>query len=102
MRVTTVDDRCRLFFRLVFDDFEFSDFSDDRCTKSLFGKKSRARCFGKAFWAVQGGSGRAFWAVQGGPGGHLGGSWGPLGAVLGGLGAILERLFEQSDFGSIF
>ena len=50
----------------------------------------------------RGGSGRAFWAVQGGPGRHLGGSWGPLGAVLGGLGAILERLFEQSDFGSIF
>ena len=38
--VTTVDDRCRLFFRHLFDDFDFLDFSDDRCTKSSFGKKT--------------------------------------------------------------
>ena len=34
--------------------------------------------------------------------GAPGGSGAHLGAALGRLGAILERLFEQSDFGSIF
>ena len=64
------------------------------------------------FWTVQEGPGRLLGGVLGGswgcPGG-FGGSWGcpggsgeRLGRVLGGLGAILERLFEQSDFGSIF
>ena len=96
--MTTADDRCRLFFRLVFDDFEFSDFSDDRCTKSLFGKKSRARCFGKAFWGHPGAS----WGVREGILGAPGVSRGHFGRALGGLGAILERLFEQSDFKSIF
>ena len=152
--VTTVDVRCRLFFRHLFDDFELFDFSDDRCTKSSFGKKrgsffrfirknilgqvlrksllrvttvddlcrfvSRlffdelglfdfsekghwARCFGKhlgssggvreGIWGRPGGVREASWGV-------LGGSGGRLGRVLGALGAILERPWRQSDFGS--
>ena len=35
-----MDDRCRFLFRHLFDDFKFLDFSDDRCTKSSFGKKT--------------------------------------------------------------
>ena len=63
-----------------------------------------------------GASEKPFGPSKGDPGGHFGpsrgvregilgapgGSGGHLGAVLGCLGAILERLFEQSDFGSIF
>ena len=41
-------------------------------------------------------------AVREGILGAPGGSGGHLGRVLGGLGVILERLFEQSNFGSIF
>ena len=42
------------------------------------------------------------WGVREGILGAPGGSRGHLGRVLGNLGAILERLFEQSDFGSMF
>ena len=63
-----------------------------------------------------GASEKPFGPSKGDPGGHFGpsrgvregilgapeGSGEQLGAVLGGLGAILERLFEQSDFGLIF
>ena len=66
MRVTTVDDRCRLFFRLFFDDFEFSIFPkkvigpdasenvlgrlfDDFQFFDVSEKGYGARCFGKSF-----------------------------------------------------
>ena len=54
-------------------------------------------------------SGRASWGIRGGSRRPLGRSWGSpewsggrLGRVLGGLRAILERLVEQFNFGSIF
>ena len=59
MRVTTVDDRCRPFFRHVFDDFEVFDF--------LEGPRGAREALG-------GRLGR----VLGGPGGVLGSSWGVL------------------------
>ena len=36
--MTTVDDRCRLFFRLFFDEFEFFDFSEKGYWARRFGK----------------------------------------------------------------
>ena len=77
------------FFPTSFDDFEF-----DRC----FLKRLLGQVLGKAFWGHPGASWGAWEGILGGPGG----SRGRLGRVLGGLGAILERPFEQSDFGSIF
>jgi len=83
MRVTTVDDRCRLFFRLFFDDFEFLDFSE---------KCYWARCFGKRFGSsegvrggllgIRGGSRRPLGGSWGGPGGVRGASWESLGLPL--------------------
>ena len=83
MRVTTVDDRCRLFFRLFFDDFEFLDFSE---------KGYWARCFGKRFGSSEGvregflghpgGVQEASWGVLGLSGGVLGASWEGLGLPL--------------------
>ena len=70
MRVTTVDDRCRLFF---FDFFSTSS--------NFLGRPGGVRE-----------------GILGAPGV----SRGHFGRALGGLGAILERLFEQSDFKSIF
>ena len=109
MRVATGDDRCRLFFRLfstAFDDFDFFDFSDDGSTKSPFGKKPTLILLifpKKCIWPGAsekpfGPSGGVREGILGGPAG----SRGHLGTVLGGLGAILERLFDQSNFGSIF
>ena len=69
------------FFRHVFDDFDFFDFSE---------KGYWARGFGKHFGSTRG--------VREGILGAPGGSGGHLGRVLGGLGAILERLFEQFNF----
>ena len=99
MRVTTVDDRCRLFFRLFFDDFEFSIFP-----KKVIGPDASEKVLGRPR-----GSGRASWGIRGGSRRPLGGSWGSpggsggrLGRVLGALGAILERPLRQSDFGSFF
>ena len=94
MRVTTVDDRCRpLFFRHVFDDFDFFDFSE---------KGYWARCFGKSFGS-SGGIREASWGIrrasEGGPGGLLGdpgalggASWEGLGRSWGDLGATLEAV----------
>ena len=91
--MTTVDDRCRpLFFRHVFDDFDFFDFSEKGYWARGFGKH-----FGSSVGVREGILGH-FWAVRRGRQGILGspeGSGGHLGRVLGGLGAILERLFEQ-------
>ena len=98
--MTTVDDRCRLFF---FDFFStISNFlifpkkiiGPDASEKVL----GRPRRSGRASWGIRGGSRRPLgrsWGSPGRSGGHLG-------RVLGGLGAILERLFEQFNFGSIF
>ena len=73
------------FFRLVFDEFEFVDFSEKGCW---------AGCFGKAFWAV-----------RGGPEGYLGGSWGVrkaswegLGRSWGDLGANFKAVRFRIDF----
>ena len=88
MRVTTVDDRCRLFFRLFFDDFEFFDFSE---------KGYWARCFGKSFGSSEGvregflghpgGVQEASWEVLGLSGEVRGASWEGLGRSWGDLGA---------------
>ena len=97
--MTTVDDRCRLFFRHVFDDFEFLDFP-----KKVIGPDASEKHFGSS-----GGVREGIWGRPGGSGRRLGGSWGSpggsggrLGRVLGALGAILERPLRQSDVGSIF
>ena len=105
--MTVVD----FFFDFVFDDFEFFDFSDDRCTKSSFGKKtgfiffefsekvSWARCFGKAFWAVLGVS----VGVRGASWERLGRSWGNLGASGGVREASWEALGRScGDLGATF
>ena len=94
MQVTTVDDRCR-HFSIFFDDFKIFDFSEDRCTKSSFGKKTglifsnfTKKCLGPGASEKPFGP---FGALREGPGDVLGGSW-----------EILERPLRQSDFGSIF
>ena len=91
-----MEDRCRLFFRHVFDDFEFFDFSE---------KGYWARCFGKRFgssggirgasWGIRRGSGgvrEASWGVLGHSGGLRGASWEGLGRSWGDLGATLEAV----------
>ena len=93
MRVTTVDDRCRLFFRHFFDDFDFLDFSE---------KGHWARCFGKhlgssegvreGIWGRPGGVREASWGVLGLSGGLRGASWEGLGRSWGDLGATLEAV----------
>ena len=92
--MTTVDDRCRLFFRHVFDDFEFLDFSE---------KGYWARWFGKHFRSSEG-VWQGIWGLQGGSGRQVGGSWRcpvgsgeHLGRVLGGLEAILEGILRQDE-----
>ena len=85
-----------------FDDFEFSIFP-----KKVIGPDASENVLGRP-----GGSGELLGASGGGQGESgrlLGGSWGSpegsrgrLGSVLGALGAILERPWRQSDFGSFF
>ena len=87
--VTTVDDRCRLFF----NDFEFFDFSE---------KSYWARCFGKSFGSSEevregflghpGGVQEASWGVLGLSGGVRGACWEGLGRSWGDLGATLEAV----------
>ena len=93
MRVTTVDDRCRLFFRLFFDEFDFFDFSE---------KGHWARCFGKDlgssggvpedFWGRPGGVQEASWGVLGLSAGIRGASWEGLGRSWGDLGATFKAV----------
>ena len=90
MRVTTVDDRCRLFFRLVFDDFDFFDFSE---------KGYWARCFGKHFGS-SGGFREAFLGHPRGSRRPLGGSWGSPGRVRGASWEGLGR--SWGDLGATF
>jgi len=108
-----VIDRRRLFCSSLFDVFGFFRFFRRPLYKELLRKKdgvdffdlsakmSWGRCFGKAFWPVQGG--------PEGSGSRLRRSWvsprrsgGRLGKVLGALGAFWETPLSQSDFGSIF
>ena len=85
--MTVVD----FFFRHVFDDFEVFDFPK-KCMgpRVLLVQKLR-----KSIWGRPGG-------VREGILGAPGVSRGHFGRALGDLGVILERLFEQSDFKSIF
>ena len=53
--MTTADDRCRLFFRPFFDEFDFFEFSE---------KGYWARCFGKTFWVVREGPGKTGFIFQ--------------------------------------
>ena len=105
--------KCIVFFDFFFDVFEIFDFSDDRFTKSSFGKKTGLifsnfpkKCFGPGASEKPFGPSRG---VRRRPGSRLRGSWGSpgrsegrLGRVLGALGAFLEQPLRQSDFGSIF
>ena len=93
--------------------FRVFRFSDDRCTKSSFGKKTGLifsnfpkKCLGTGASEKLFGPSRGF---RRGSGSRLRGSWGSpgrsggrLGRVLGALGAILERPSRQSDFGLFF
>ena len=84
--MTVVD----FFFRLFFDDFEFSIFP-----KKVIGPDASENVLGRP-----GGSGRASWGIRGGPGGLLGGPGalrGGPGGVLGGSWALLGR--SWSDLG---
>jgi hypothetical protein len=93
MRVTTVDDRCRLFFSTFFRRFRFFRF---------FRKRVSGQMLRKTFWVVQGGPGsflghpggvrEAFWGVLGLSGGLRGASWEGLGRSWGDLGATLEAV----------
>ena len=99
LRVTTVDDRCRLFFRLFFDEFDFFDFSE---------KGHWARCFGKdlgssggvrqGIWGRPGGVREASWRVLGLSGGVRGASWEGLGRSWGDHGATFEAVRFRIDF----
>ena len=99
MWATTVDDRCRLFFRHFFDDFEFLDFSE---------KGYWARCFGKSFGSSEGvregflghpgGVQEASWGVLGLSGGVRGASWEGLGRSWGDLGATFKAVRFRIDF----
>ena len=93
--MTVVD----FYFSTFFDEFEVFDFP-----KKVIGPDASEKVLGRPRR-----SGRASWGIRGGSRRPLGRSWGSpgrseghLGRVLGGLGAILERLFEQFNFGSIF
>ena len=101
MRVTTVDDRCRLFFRHFFDDFEFFDFS-----KKVIGPDASENVLDRpggsvrASWGIRGGPGGLLGgpgALRGGPGGVLGGSWALLGRSWSGLqgSLISDRFFDR-------
>ena len=89
-------------------DFFFDFFSTSSILfifpKNVIGPDASENVLGR-----QEGSGRASWGIRGGSRRPLGRSWGSaggsgghLGRVLGGLRAILERLVEQFNFGSIF
>ena len=120
-----MDDRCRLFFRHFFDDFEFLDFSEKGCWARCFGKNvgssfRRVRCFRffrkrlwgqmlrKTFWVVRGGPGGllgasgkgpgASWGVLGLSGGVREASWEGLGRSWGVLGATLKAVRFRIDF----
>ena len=81
------------FFRHVFDEFGFIEFSE---------KGYRARCFGKSFGSSEevregflghpGGVQEASWGVLGLSGGVRGASWEGLGRSWGDLGATLEAV----------
>ena len=99
MRVTTVDDRCRLFFLLFFDDFEFFDFSEKgywaRCFGKRFGSSGGVR---EGFLGHPGGVQEASWGVLGLSGGVRGASWEGLGRSWGDLGATFKAVRFRIDF----
>ena len=99
--MTTVDDRCRLVFRR----FRIYRFFRRPLYEELLRKKDGVNFFNFPKKCLgPGASEKPFGPSRGGRDGILGAPGrfgGHLGVVLGGLGAILERLFEQSDFGSI-
>ena len=93
-------------FRLLFDDLEFFDFSDDRCTKSSFGKKTGfifsnfpKKCLGTgASEKLFGPSRDVREGILEGPGASwdgFGRSWGDLGAT---FGAVRFRIDFLIDF----
>ena len=67
MRVTSVSDRCRLCFRLVFDEFDF--FGPDASEKH-FGSPGGIRESICGLLGCPGGSGRAAWRLLGDPEGQ--------------------------------
>jgi hypothetical protein len=93
MRVTIVDDRCRLFFRLFLTISIFSIFP-----KKVIGPDASENVLDRPE-----GSGRPSWGIRGGPGGLLGGpgalrggvrgaSWGGLGRSWGDLGPTFKAV----------
>ena len=90
MRVTTVDDHCRLFFSTFFRRVRIFEFSE---------KGYWARCFGKRFGSSEGVRG-GFLGIRGGSRRPLGASWGCPGGV---RGASWERLGRSwGDLGATF
>ena len=87
------------FFRHVFDEFGFIEFSE---------KGYRARCFGKSFGSSEevregflghpGGVQEASWGVLGLSGGVRGASWEGLGRSWGDLGATFKAVRFRIDF----
>ena len=93
MRVTTVDDRCRLFISTCFRRVRlFQIFR-----KRLLGQMLR-KSIGRASGGVRGGSGRRLGGSWGSPGGSGGASWEGLGRSWGVLGATFKAVRFRIDF----
>ena len=97
--MTTVDDRCRLFFRHFFDDFDFLDFSE-----RVVGPDASEKHFGSSggvwegIWGRPRGVREASWEVLGLSGGVRGASWEGLGRSWGDLGATFKAIRFRIDF----
>ena len=88
--MTTVDDRCRLFFSTCFRRFRLLRFFRKRLLGQML-RKSILGCpreSGRASWASGGGPG----GLLGGPGGVRGASWERLGRSWGDLGATFKAV----------
>ena len=99
MRVTTVDDRCRLFFSTFFRRFRIFDFSEKgywaRCFGKRFGSSGGVR---EGFLGHPGGVQEASWGVLGLSGGVRGASWEGLGRSWGDLEATFKAVRFWIDF----
>ena len=99
MRVTTVDDRCRLFFSSFFDEFEFFDFSEKGYWARSFGKRfGSSGGVREGIWGRPGGVREASWGVLRLSGGVRGASWEGLGRSWGDLGATFKAVQFRIDF----
>ena len=95
MRVTSVDDRCRVFFSTLFSTISKS--SEDGCAQLSWGVPGGLLGSLGASRGPLGDLLGCSWGVQGLPGGVLGASWGALGAIFFGDEILIVFLI---DFGT--